>query len=362
MAKRHSRRFGVVQKVFEKITAFFGRIPLVAKWKKQRQKRKAERVNPHKSFRRTYREDYKRDLQVPGIMAHIFATFGVIFKNWRLFLPFLVLVVVLNVLLVGLMSEDTYTRFQDVLDQTNTELAGGELGSVPKAAMLLMSSVTTGGLSSDSSEATVIFMIIVFLLIWLVTIFLLRHRLAGQKVKLRDGLYNAMAPVVPTFVVLVVALIQCLPLVILVIAYSAAVQTEFLTMPLYALAFFIFAVLMIVLSGYLLSSSLIALVAVSAPGLYPGKALAAASDLMMGRRIRFILRLVALIFALAVVWVIVMVPLILFDLFMKQFEWTAGIPFVPVCLNVMTCWTIMYVTAYLYLYYRWLLGQKGGDE
>ena len=106
---------------------------------------------------------------------------------------------------------------------------------------------------------------------------------------------------------------------------------------------------MIILSGYLLSSSLIALVAVSAPGLYPLKALSAASDLMAGRRIKFILRLVAGVLALAIVWVIVMLPLILFDLWMKTFEWTAGIPFVPICLNVMTCFTAIYVAAYLYL-------------
>jgi len=105
----------------------------------------------------------------------------------------------------------------------------------------------------------------------------------------------------------------------------------------------------------LLSSSLIAFVAVSAPGLYPMKALHTASDLMMGRRFRFILRIIALIFALAVIWVIVMLPLIVFDLLMKNFAWTEGIPFVPICLLIMTCFTGIYITAYLYLYYRWML-------
>ena len=34
---------------------------------------------------------------------------------------------------------------------------------------------------------------------------------------------------------------------------------------------------------------------------------------------------------------------------------TAAIPFVPICLVIMTCFTGIYVTAYLYLYYRWLI-------
>lgn len=318
-------------------------------------KHSLKRVNPHKSFKRSYREDYKRELEVPGIMHHIFASFKIIFKNWKLFLPLLIIAVILNVVFVGVMSEANYVQFQDILDETSLQIAGGDIGNVAKAGLLLISTVTTGGLSGESSEAAAVFGVIIFLIVWLTTIFLLRHRLAKHKVKLRDGLYNAMAPLVSSFVVFIVAIFQCIPIFLLIIVFSAAVQTEFLATPFYALLFFIFAALMLLISGYLLSSSLIAFVAVSAPGLYPMKAINTASDLMMGRRIRFIIRLVALIITLAIVWVIVMLPLIVFDLWMKGFEWTIGIPFVPICLVVMTCFTMIYITAYLYLYYRWML-------
>ena len=314
------------------------------------------KVNPHKSFKRSYREDYKREVEVPGVMYHIFATFKMLFKNWKLFLPFLIIVVVLDALLIGIMDQGDYAQYQEILDETSLQIAGGDIGNVAKAGLTLISTVTTGGLSGESSEAGVVFGVLIFLMIWLVTIFLLRHLLAGHKVKLRDGLYNAMTPLLSTFVVLLVAIVQCIPIFILIIAYSSAVQTEFLATPFYALVFFIFAAL--ILSTYLLSSSLIALVAVSAPGLYPFKALHTASDLMMGRRVKFILRLVALLIMLVIMWVVVMLPLILFDMWMKQFEWTAGVPFVPVCLTTMTCFTAMYITAYLYMYYRWMLNYE----
>lgn len=317
--------------------------------------KRPDKVKLHKSFKRSYREDYKRELEVPGMMYHIFATFRVIFKNWKLFLPLLVTVVVLGIALIGLMNESTYQQFQDVLDQTAEQVGSGDVGYFAKAGLLLISTITTGGLSSQASESAVVFAVLIFLIIWLTTIFILRHRLAGHKIKLRDALYNAMTPLISTFVVFAVAVVQCIPIFILIIVFSAAVQTEFLATPFYALLFFIFAALMILLSGYLLSSSLMAFVAVSAPGLYPMKALGTASDLMAGRRIRFVLRLVTLIIALVVTWVIVMLPLILFDFGMKNFEWTEGIPFVPVCLLVMTCFTGIYITAYLYLYYRWML-------
>ena len=314
-----------------------------------------KKMGPHKSFRRSYREDYERELEVPGIMYHVMASFREIFRNWKLFLPLLIIAVVLNAIFVGIMDEASYTQFQDIMDVTSEEVTGGEIGGVAKAGLLLISTVTTGGLSGESSEAAVVFGVLIFLILWLVTIFLLRHRLADHEIKLRDGLYNAMAPLISTFLVFVVAVIQCVPIFFLIIAYSAAVQTDFLATPFYALVFFVFAALMILLSGYLLSGTLMALVAVSAPGLYPMKALGTASELMMGQRVKFLLRLVALILVVVLMWVVVMLPLILFDLFMKQFEWTAGIPFVPVCLTVMTCFTCIYVATYLYLYYRWML-------
>lgn len=317
--------------------------------------KRSKRINPHKSFKRSYREDYRREIDVPGVMYHIFASFRMIFKNWRIFLPFLVLVVLLNVLFVGIMDEASYVQFQDILDDTSVEVAGEDIGSVAKAGLILISTITTGGLSGESSEAATVFGVLIFLIIWLTTIFLVRHLLAKHKVKLRDGLYNAMTPLVSTFVVFAVAVIQCIPIFLLIIAYSAAIQTDFLATPFYALVFFIFAALMILISGYLLSSSLIALIAVTVPGMYPLRALTTASDLMMGRRVRFIIRLIALVILLLIMWVVVMLPLILFDMAMKNFAWTEGIPFVPICLTVMTCFTFMYVTVYLYLYYRWML-------
>ena len=321
-----------------------------------------QRISNHRTFHRSYREDYKRDLEVPGMMAHIFGTFKTLFKNWKLFLPLLIVSVVMAVAFVGLMSEDTYQQFQKILDQTTEQMGSGDIGVVAKSGLLLISTVTTGGLSGGSSEAAAVFAVLIFLMIWLVTIFLLRHIKAGKKVKFRDALYNSMAPLVSSLVVFLVAVLQCVPIFLFVIALSAAIQTDFLATPFYALVFFIFASLMFLLSGYLLSSTLMAFVAVSAPGLYPMKALRIAAELMQGRRTRFMLRIISLALMLAAMWVLIMIPLIMFDLFMKQFEWTSQIPFVPICLLIMTCFTGIYITAYIYIYYRWMLGYDGKEE
>ena len=296
-----------------------------------------------------------KETKAPGILHHAMQSFGMIFKNWKLFLPFVVIIVVLNVIFVGLMSESNYVQFQDILDQTSAQVAGKDIGNAGKAALLLISTVTTGGLSGEASEASVVFGVILFLTIWLVTIFLVRHLMAGHKVNLIYGFYNAMTTLYSTLLVFLVVVIQCIPIFVFIIAYSAALQTDFLSMPFYAFLFWMFALVMFTISIYLLSSSLVALIAVSAPGLYPMRALRTASELMMGRRVKFIIRLIAGVLILCVVWVVVMMPLILFDMWMKTFEWTAGIPFVPICLSVMMVFTCIYITVYLYKYYRYML-------
>lgn len=310
--------------------------------------------NP-KSFRRAYREDYRRETPAPSIMEHAVETFKVILQNWKLFLPLLVIAVLLYIAFAGMMNEASYVKLQDAIDQMSRQVSGREIGGIAKAGALLMAAITSEGLMGGSSQLTLVVGALVFLIVWLTTIFFLRQRLAGQQIKVRDGLYNAMAPLLSTLVILAIVLAECVPIFFLMIVYVAAVKTGFLAMPFYALLFLGFAILMLTLSFYLLSSSLMALVAVSAPGLYPMEALKAATDLMRNRKMKLVLRILALMVVLIVLWAVVMLPIIGFDLWMKTFAWTAGIPLVPICLIVMICFTEIYVAAYLYLYYRWLL-------
>lgn len=313
----------------------------------------------HRSFRRSYREDYVRPLSVPNSLSYVMYTLKLILQNWRLFLPLLIFAVVFNVTLVGVMSEETYVKFQDVLAENNAKIASGEIGNFAKAGLILISTVTTGGLSSGMSEVEIVFAVISFLLLWLITVYIVRHRLAGRRIKLRDAFYNALTPLISTFVVLAVAFLQAIPIAIVVITYSVAVQTDFLATPFYALVYFVFAASLSLLSVYLISGTLLALVAVTAPGTYPLIALRTSSNLLAGRRTHLIWRLMVMLFSLACLWVIFMLPIITLDLFFKaHFSFCTGWPIIPVCLLVMTCFSAIYVSVYIYLCYRYLLNNK----
>ena len=349
MPKPHS-------KASEKL-GFFANLKLkIAKRKDRHAFRAATKVKLHKSFKRSYREDYLRETTLPSLMSHAHTTFSLIFKHPKLFLPLILIILFLNVILVGLMSQESYQVFQNAIDETNENLAHGQLGNLGKAGLLLIGTITTGGLNRGMTETQQVFMILILIITWLVTIYLVRHLLAGHKIKLRDSFYNALTPFISTFCIVAVIFIELIPIFIVIVTYSAAISTEFLATPFYALVYFIFASLLTLLSVYLLSSSLIALVSITAPGLYPMVALNTAADIIAGRRIRFIIRLIFMFFVLAICWIFIMMPIILIDTMLKsQVEWLQVLPIVPLSLLFMTIFSTIYIATYLYLFYRKLL-------
>lgn len=317
------------------------------------------KVKLHKSFRRSYREDYVRETKTPGLLSHAMTTFQIIYKHWRTFLPFVLIMALMYIVLVGLLSEEVYQQFQESIDESSSELAGGNIGNFAKAGLLLISTITTGGLDTGMGESQVAFMLMLFLVMWLTTIYLLRHFMAGGKPKLRDGLYNALSPLISTLLVVAIIFVQSIPMMLVAITYSAAIATGFLSTPFYALVYFLFAAVMILITVYLLSSSLIALVAVTAPGVYPMRALFSASDLMAGRRMKFIVRVVYLLLVVVLIYIVTITPVILLDMWLKSiWSWLAGVPIVPFFLLLVTCFVFIYATTYLYRYYRWLLDYK----
>ena len=319
--------------------------------------KKRARLKLHHSFRRSYREDYKRPLKAPGLLAHANTTLKIIFKNRKLFLALIVFIVLCNIFFVGIMSQATYQTVQDSLDDSYAILKEGSvLGHLAKSGLLLISTISTGGLSNGMSEVQQVFLVFFFALTWLITIYFIRHLMAGNKPKFRDGLFNALTPLVSSFCVLALVFVHALPIMICMIVYSSAVATGFLETPLYAFLFWLFCGLLGLLSFYLLPVSITALVSVSVPGMYPMTAIHAATDLLQGRRTKMIIRVLFMILYLGVIWAVIMVPLMWLDLVLKEnFEILHDIPFIPLCLQIMTTFTGIYLTTYIYLYYRRML-------
>lgn len=325
---------------------------------KKRLIKKQDEVRLHRSFKRSYYEDYQRKTELPSLTSQASAAFKMFFKFWKIFLPLLLIFVGLYIFLIGAMSENTLADVKANVEQTNKDVADGKIGTVGKAGLTLLGIISTGGLTT-MNDAQVVIAVLLFTIIWLVTIYLARHLLAGhQEIKMRDGFYSALSPLVSTLVVGLIIFLEAVPIMLTIIVFQVALTTEFLSTPFYALLFFMFAALMITLSLYLLSSSFFAIIVVSAPGLYPLTAVRMAKNLIMGRRLRFLIRVFYLVIIVALLYLLLLMPAIILDGALKsQFTWFAEskIPFVAIIQLTITVFIFIYLSIYFYLFYRALL-------
>lgn len=317
---------------------------------------------PHRSFRRTRRRDYVRVLKLPGYIKFTKFVFGTIWSNRKIFLLLALFYAVFTSLMVGLASQDTYSSIADTMSATGGDMITGFWGQIGKAGLLFVSA-STGGLNGSLSESQQIFSIIIILMAWLASVWLLRNILAGHKLKLRDGLYNSGSPILPTFLVLLVLIVQLLPASLALIGYGAASATGLLNGGVEAMLFWFAAGLLTLISLYFITSTIFALIIVTLPGMYPFRAIKIAGDLVLGRRIRILLRFLWLFVLTIVVWAIVMIPVILFDGWIKSI-WSAidWLPIVPVFLLVLSSLTVVWVSSYIYLLYRKVVDDESSKD
>lgn len=307
---------------------------------------------PHRSFRRTRRRDYARSLQLPGYWAFSNEVLRVLRRHWKLFGLLVVAYGILTAVFVGIASQANYTTLTDTLKSTGSQVFGGNWGEVGKASLLFLATVS-GSINPSPDTAQQITGGLIALLTWLTVVWLLRNILAGHKVRLRDGIYSSASPLVSTFLVALVLIVQLLPLALALIGYSAAQSTGLLNGGVEAMLFWVAASLLAVLSLYWVTSTLIALVVVTLPGMYPFRAIKTAGDLVIGRRLRILLRWLWMLLGLGLFWVVVMIPVILLDTWVKS-VWPAigGVPTIPVVLLIMSSLSIVWVSGYVYLLYR----------
>jgi hypothetical protein len=307
---------------------------------------------PHRSFRMTRRRDYNRSLRLPGYFAFTRSVNKTVWKHKKIFVWLAVVYAVLTMIFVGLGSQDTYNTLTSTLQDTGSQIFQGNLGQIGQAALLFVS-IGSSGLTSTPTEAQQIYIIILGLLVWLTTVWLLRNLLAGHKVKMRDGLYNASAPIVSTFLVALVLIVQFIPFGLAVVGFAAANSSGLLAGGVAAMLFWFAAALLTVLSLYWITSTFFALIIVTLPGMYPFKALRTAGDMVVGRRLRILLRLLWMLLTIAVSGAIVLIPTILIDTGLTHL-WSvvANIPIVPVVLMLYSVTSFIWAASYIYLLYR----------
>jgi hypothetical protein len=316
-------------------------------WKKELLARR-----PHRSFQLSRRRDYVRALELPGYIAFTHYVNKTVWSNRKLLLGLAIIYLVLFTLLIGIGSQEAYTKLTDSLKEATTSITGGDLSQLGLAGALFVT-IATVGISDSPTESQQIYITLLSLLIWLTTVWLLRNRLAGHAIRLRDGLYNAGAPIIPLFLVTLVLLAQLIPILLAVIGYEAATTSGLLDGGVEAMLFWIAATLLSLLSLFWATSTIFAMVIATLPGMYPMKALRNAGDLVLGRRVRILLRWAWMFLVVVLAWAVISIPLILIDQWLKGI-WPAfgNVPIIPVLLAILGTLSGIWLSSYVYLLYR----------
>lgn len=308
---------------------------------------------PHHSFRLTRRRDIPGSIKLPGYTKFTGEVIDTI-RRFRMPLIKLVLILWVGLLgIVGLAQQSQYTEFKDALQVVGQEVMGGKIQGVMEIGTIF-SSVAAGALNTNLSEGQQIYVGLLYIFVWLVVIWLLRHLLAGTEVSVRDGLYNAGAPLVSVLLITFLGVLQLLPGAIGVMIFAFAQQGGLLVSGIEVAVFFLVALLLVVLSLYWVTSTFFAIIIATIPGTYPVAALRSARQLVVGQRRQILFRLLWLVAILFLLFAVVLIPTIVIDTYMRL----SGYPFVTLVLQFMTSVLVVLASTYIYMLYRKIIDER----
>lgn len=332
--KKTSRKNrGVIARIHQGISSFLSR-------------------RPHRSFRLTRRRDYKRSLALTGYWSFTVSVLRILRQNKRLFISLILVYLVINILVVGISSQESFKTLQEGVAEAGHEVYEGNWSALGTAAILTVSTLA-GRITPNISEAQQIYAVLLGLLVWLTTVWILRQRMAGHKVRFRDGLYSAGAPIVSTFIVTLLMALQLVPIMLAAIGYVTAKSTGLLDNGVEAMLFWIVAGGMAVLSLYWITTSVLAMIVVTLPGMYPMQAMRIAGDMVIGRRLRILLRILWALLLLAVTWIVILLPMILISIWIENSAPSLGwLPIVPLAILGLTTLSVIWISSYMYVLYR----------
>jgi len=346
---KKKKKVEVPLKKFHIVPRFFVRIwRAIKRWFGRQRKRHQDfmKRRPHRSLFLTCKRDVKRSLKIPGYFGFTHQVWAMIWQNRRLFLRFIILYAVLSLIIIGTLSQSNYLALRDQLDG-----AGEGLG-IGRFTALFVGAITSG----SGEEATIASQILAGLLLligWSVVAWMLRRRMAGDHIKLRDALYSAGSPILATFVTLLIMVLQLLPFALVLLAYSAFSGVGVINwdISIENMAAWCALAAVAVLTLYWMTTSFIALIIVTNPGVYPFQAMKLAGDIVVGRRVRIMLRLLFMLLPMAIMWLVILVPMIWLDDFVR-IDW---LPIVPLVVLILSTVTLTWVASYIYMLYRRLL-------
>jgi hypothetical protein len=198
--------------------------------------------------------------------------------------------------------------------------------------------------ASGSGEMSKIYQTILLIISLLAIIWLYRQQQAGNSVTMKMAFYRGMYPLVPFLLILLVIGLQLIPAIIGNFLFNAVMQGGLAVGSLEQVLWFLFFVSTLLLSLYMLSSSLMALFIVTLPEMTPMVALRQARELVRYRRFSVMRKSIAVLLIILVLLIVFILPIIFIAPVVA--EWLYFL---------LTILAVPFVVGYMFCLYRELL-------
>jgi hypothetical protein len=273
-------------------------------------------------------------------------TFKVLRADRNLWLGLGVLYLVIYAYLAAGTPSVNFAAARSTLDDPSAHV-GGFIQIFSLTGSALSSSVQTNA-TNGPFYATFLTLIFALALVWAV-----RYVSAGKTVRIRDALYNGPTAFVSTIMLLLVMFAQVLPMTFGIYLYLAAKDAQIFSGGIVAMLMFLVLVMLSALSIYWICNTLLALVAVTIPGMYPGAALKATKELVAYRRFHVFLRILGYVVVVGLLWLVLLS-------IMVSLSFTVG--FTTFMVNILRSFTLVTAIIYLYKLYRSLVDEQPETE
>lgn len=283
----------------------------------------------------------KHPIKLPNVWRLTKLTSQTLWQHKGLFIGITLVYGLLNVILAqGLSGGTDVSTLKDTLNQIFT----GHLGSLASGLSVFV--VLVGSAGNNSNPTAAAYQLFLALIASLAIIWALRQVLAGTRIRVRDGYYRGMYPLIPFMLVLIVVGLQLIPLLIGSSLYSLVVTNGIAVLFVEKLVWALLFAVLALLSLYMMSSSVFALYIVTLPDMTPMKALRSARELVRYRRWTVLRKILALPLVLLIIAAIIMLPIII---------WLT--PLARYVFFLLTMFSLAGIHAYMYTLYRELLNE-----
>ncbi len=302
-------------------------------------------VSPHRSFYLTTHAQAVRQINISGYGRFVTEVWRMVRDNWLIYLKITLLMALAIIAVVGV--SNAHSNYVD----TREAMEKVDLHPLLKQAGLVTQAIITSLSVTDAHRQAATFIIVA--VAWLSLIFIARRVYNGNQLRLRDAIYSAGTPLVPMMVLLVAVLVQLLPLALVLISYSAITGAGYINqgIAIENMAAWCVILAVLVLTIYWMVTSLLTLVSVTIPGLYPMRAYYETSIQVAGRRVKILFRILMMFLPLLALWALVLIPTVLLDSILKP----KTFPVVQLVVSLLAAISCTWVSAYMYVLYRRIL-------